>query len=396
LKKACLSTGLFFNQNAKTLDLLRLCRRFAQIAEDLIHHTERVARCRGFLIKMKDVATGGFIGDIQSGDNSPVIMGKGDNGPRDGDFLTAGRFLHDLRDIIDFSAVKGTGNRWPAKKGLDLDQSAFARFNARKLGRIELISMAGHHAAAGGQAQGKKSSQHKSFLEKCFWIKSVHGINILSCIYILNAVKLPRGQCCLAKNYIQMIARLSKIVEKWARPAGDQAHLLYLEITQAARMPEFYIRYGVDDTLDGRFDTLTLLVVLTVRRLQKAGQKGRNLAQEVIDMMFADMDLSLHEIGVSENKVGKKVKTMATAFLGRMNTYSAALDAGDKAALAAALARNLYRDNGTDPQENGLVAAVFAEADRLDALEDSILLADAPSLDFGFVAGDDISDAGEV
>ncbi|XDZ66997.1 ubiquinol-cytochrome C chaperone family protein [Alphaproteobacteria bacterium LSUCC0684] len=175
---------------------------------------------------------------------------------------------------------------------------------------------------------------------------------------------------------------MSSIVEKWARPGGEQAHLLYAEIARAARMPEFYLRFNVEDTLDGRFDTLTLMVVLVVRRLNNAGKEGTALAQEVIDMMFADMDLSLHEIGVSENKVGKKVKTMATAFLGRMKAYSSALDNGDSAELGAALSRNLYRDNGTDPLLNGLVEAVEGHARRLAALADRDLLAASPSLEF--------------
>jgi len=179
-----------------------------------------------------------------------------------------------------------------------------------------------------------------------------------------------------------MITRLSRIVEKWARPGGEQAHLLYAEIARAARIPEFYLHYDVEDTLDGRFDTLTLMVVLVVRRLNKAGKEGTTLAQEVIDMMFADMDLSLHEIGVSENKVGKKVKTMATAFLGRMKAYSSALDNGNSAELAAALGRNLYRDNGIDPVQNGLVEAVERHSTRLAAMADQELLAATPSLEF--------------
>ncbi len=61
-------------------------------------------------------------------------------------------------------------------------------------------------------------------------------------------------------------------------------------------------------------------------------------AQELTDTMFADMDLSLHEIGVSENKVGKKVKVMATAFVGRVQAYSQALDANDKERFGFSLA----------------------------------------------------------
>ena len=99
------------------------------------------------------------------------------------------------------------------------------------------------------------------------------------------------------------------------------------------------------------------------------------MSQSVTDVMFADMDLSLHEIGVSENKVSKKVKTMATAYMGRRQAYVDALDSDDSSALADALSRNLYRENGIDPAANGLVAMVMAEAERLAVIPDQELLA---------------------
>ncbi|MCE2518021.1 MAG: ubiquinol-cytochrome C chaperone [Alphaproteobacteria bacterium] len=168
---------------------------------------------------------------------------------------------------------------------------------------------------------------------------------------------------------------LTNLVAKWGRPGGDNAHQIYVQLAGYARTPALYQRYDIADTLDGRFDALTLMTVLVIRRLNRIDGKGRDFGQEVVDVMFADMDLSLHEIGVSENKVSKKIKVMATAFLGRRQAYIKALDDGDKDALADALSRNLYRENGTDPVANGLVKAVMAEAKRLDAVADDELLA---------------------
>ncbi len=171
-----------------------------------------------------------------------------------------------------------------------------------------------------------------------------------------------------------MFDRLSKLVAKWARPGGEEAHEIYQAIAGHARNAAFYTRYGIDDTFDGRFDTLTLMSVLVFRRIKAIGDRGNALGQEVMDVMFADMDLSLHEIGVSENKVSKKIKTIATAFMGRRQAYIDALDAQDDKALSAALARNLYRDNGTDPSKNGLVKAIKAQVKVLDAFPDDALL----------------------
>ena len=168
---------------------------------------------------------------------------------------------------------------------------------------------------------------------------------------------------------------LSKMVEKWARPGTDEAYQIYEVIASSARQAELYQRFEIADTFDGRFDTLTLIGVLVARRLKDIGEDGQALSQSVTDVMFADMDLSLHEIGVSENKVSKKVKTIATAYMGRRQAYVEALDNGDDSALADALSRNLYRENGTDPIANGLVQLVKDEAERLAQAADQDLLA---------------------
>ncbi len=174
-----------------------------------------------------------------------------------------------------------------------------------------------------------------------------------------------------------MLKNFFKFIEKWSQVGSDNAHAIYSRIAEQARNPDFYTRYGVADTFDGRFDTLTLIAVLVLRRLRAAGDEGKRMAQSVTDVMFADMDLSLHEIGVSENKVSKKIKIMAAAFLGRMNAYNDAIDKGDGAMLGEALRRNLYRDDGTDPQNpvsNDLIDLVLAAAARLDSLDDAAVL----------------------
>ncbi|HYZ34849.1 MAG TPA: ubiquinol-cytochrome C chaperone family protein, partial [Crenalkalicoccus sp.] len=76
----------------------------------------------------------------------------------------------------------------------------------------------------------------------------------------------------------------------------------------------------------------------------------------------ADMDTNLREMGVGDMVVGKRVKRMWEAFHGRARAYEAALDAGDRAALAAALARNVWRAEvaGGAPRLADHAAAVAA------------------------------------
>ena len=175
-----------------------------------------------------------------------------------------------------------------------------------------------------------------------------------------------------------MLDWLSDKVEKWARPASEPATELYAAVAEAARNPDFYSAYGVDDSVDGRFDTLVLHAALVVRRLSAmAGGSGGELAQGVIDTMFADLDLSLHEMGVSDTKVGGKVKTMAKAWLGRMTAYDVAIAGGDRTVLARALERNLYRESGTDALGNDLADAVLRADSALGAMGDDAVTPEA-------------------
>ncbi len=129
---------------------------------------------------------------------------------------------------------------------------------------------------------------------------------------------------------------------------------LYGSAVAAARDPYIYATLAVPDTLDGRFDAIGLYVYLTIRRLSAAPEPGPALAQAVFDAMFLDMDTNLREMGVGDMSVGKRNRAMWEAFHGRSAAYAAAWD--DSAALAAALARNLWR--GAPPPANAAPALV--------------------------------------
>jgi cytochrome b pre-mRNA-processing protein 3 len=124
--------------------------------------------------------------------------------------------------------------------------------------------------------------------------------------------------------------------------SGAAARALYEAIVTQARLPGFYRDRGVPDTLDGRFDMIVLHAFLVLHRLKRDGHAQGPVGQALFDLMFADMDASLREIGVGDLSVGKKVKQMARAFYGRAAAYDAALADGAAAALEDALRRNLY------------------------------------------------------
>jgi len=144
------------------------------------------------------------------------------------------------------------------------------------------------------------------------------------------------------------------------------ARRLYAVILGRAREAVFYEDFGVPDSVDGRFDMVALHTFLVLRRLKRDRPASAALSQALFDLMFVDMDENLREMGVGDLSVGRRVKDMAKAFLGRIAAYEAALAeerGGD--ALAAALRRNLYR--GGAAADGGQIAAMADYVRRQDA-----------------------------
>lgn len=127
----------------------------------------------------------------------------------------------------------------------------------------------------------------------------------------------------------------------FARKA-DVAASLYGAIVAAARQKKFYAEWGVPDTLDGRFDMVSLHVFLLLDRLRGEGTEVEKIRQALTDTFFLDMDRSLREMGVGDLSVGKKVRKMAEAFYGRVKAYASAVEHSE--GLEDALRRNIHPD----------------------------------------------------
>ncbi len=120
----------------------------------------------------------------------------------------------------------------------------------------------------------------------------------------------------------------------WRKSRRPQAERLCLSVLSQARLTIFYKKWGVQDTLEGRFDCATLHMILLLRHLKGA------LAQAVFDVFFSYTELTLREAGVSDLSVGKQVKKCAKFFYGALKAYHDALENNVK--LEEALARNLF------------------------------------------------------
>lgn len=128
-----------------------------------------------------------------------------------------------------------------------------------------------------------------------------------------------------------------------SKPHEKAALDLYASAVRQARLPVFYEDHGVADTPDGRFDMVMLQVYFLLRRLKDGDEECQRLAQQVFDVMFADMDQNLREMGAGDIGVAHRVKDMAKAFYGRIAAYDEGLDADAPETLEAALRRNMYR-----------------------------------------------------
>lgn len=152
---------------------------------------------------------------------------------------------------------------------------------------------------------------------------------------------------------------------------------LYGAIVAQARTPAFYSSLGVPDTVTGRFEMVVLHTVLVLDRLQR-DQRERALGQKIFDLYCIDMDRSLRELGIGDLGVPKRMKKMTEAFYGRAAAYRAAISAGDAAALADAICRNVFAGEPAALGAVGLADYVSASAMHLGNVSTD-LLADVSS-----------------
>ena len=133
--------------------------------------------------------------------------------------------------------------------------------------------------------------------------------------------------------------------------------LLYGAIVAQARDARFYEAYRVPDTVLGRFDLIVLHLALVLRRLREDAAM-QTLAQRVFDAFCRDMDHNLREMGISDQGVPRQMRRVGEAFYGRAQAYDAALGESGEAALAQALARNVYAE-APEPQVAAVQLAAY-------------------------------------
>lgn len=147
----------------------------------------------------------------------------------------------------------------------------------------------------------------------------------------------------------------------------------YGVITTTARQPCFYIDYNVPDTVMGRFEMLSAVMILFLMRTSQSSESGKQLSQDVVDAFFLDIDYSIRELGVGDNSVPKRMKKLAGMFYGRLERYVRCLRERDLEQLATALAQNFHGVETRPEEMSELARWMLANADHLARMDEVVV-----------------------
>ena len=117
---------------------------------------------------------------------------------------------------------------------------------------------------------------------------------------------------------------------------------LWHRLVIAAREEHWYADAGVADTLDGRFDMVSMLTALAILRLESEADEGIPAAARLTELFVEDMEGQMREAGIGDPTVGKMVGRMMATLGGRAGTLREALTEEDNTALAGVVERNMH------------------------------------------------------
>lgn len=155
-------------------------------------------------------------------------------------------------------------------------------------------------------------------------------------------------------------------------PGQEQIRPLWHKVVELARDPDWYARGGVADTVPGRFDAITLVLALVMRRMD--GQPElRAPSARLTELFVSDMDGQLRQSGVGDLAMAKRMGKLMSVLAGRMEVLEQALAQPDDAELVAVIERNVTLNDGADVA--AIAARVRQLAARLAAIGNDDLLA---------------------
>ena len=155
-------------------------------------------------------------------------------------------------------------------------------------------------------------------------------------------------------------------------PGQEQIRPLWHKVVELARDPDWYARGGVADTVPGRFDAITLVLALVMRRMDGQPELHAPSAR-LTELFVSDMDGQLRQSGVGDLAMAKRMGKLMSVLAGRMEALEQALAQQDDAELVAVIERNVTLNDGAEVA--AIAARVRQLAARLAAIGNDDLLA---------------------
>ena len=140
----------------------------------------------------------------------------------------------------------------------------------------------------------------------------------------------------------------------------DAMRPLWHRVVELARAKGWYAPLGVADTMEGRFDMVSLVLAAVLLRMEREPALAQAQAR-LTELFVEDMDGQLRQSGIGDPTVGKHVRKLVTTLGGRLGAMREAMTQG-AAAMVPVLERNLTVRPGAElaPLAGALVALVAA------------------------------------
>lgn len=130
------------------------------------------------------------------------------------------------------------------------------------------------------------------------------------------------------------------IMSLFRTPPSPVPALLYKEVVAASRRETFYRDFAIPDTPQGRFEMVVVHACLLLRQTRHH-RELEALAQDVVDLMFTELDSALREMGIGDMAVPRRMKKLAGAIYGRFAAYDEAFKSATSDDMCETLRRNI-------------------------------------------------------
>jgi len=139
--------------------------------------------------------------------------------------------------------------------------------------------------------------------------------------------------------FVSFLARLFGKVFSLGPDPREEWRPLWQRTVAEARDPDWYRMCGVADSVEGRYDMITLVLTLVMLRLEDEGGMAASTAR-LTELFVEDMEGQLREAGIGDPTVGKKINALMESMNGRIGAYREGLRSDPKV-LVEAVRRNV-------------------------------------------------------